>query len=213
MTPRTIKRVAIGGGALLLLGVLARSTSGKGGSKVYPKVTPNGGRRIKSGKPEPGAGDLVDVPAAVNRGATKIHKVALASFLDMFAAFTADLGPSLGGAGRIVSAWRSAVRQAELFAQTLAAVRAANPGASDEDVMKMARQRRAPAGKSEHETGLAIDLDLDGRATISKNDNARLRQTPLYKWMAANAARFGWYEYGASGADSGEAWHWVYNPA
>lgn len=182
------------------------------GAGGWPKVTGTGPGRIRSGQPVPGPGDLVDVPPPLNRGAGKVHRLALAAYQAMHAEFSRALGASLGRAGGIVSAYRDPALQARLYAETVARMRAENPGASEAEITRLARQRRAPPGHSEHETGLAVDIDLDGAATLSKNANAALRRTPLYGWLAQNAGRFGFYEYAASGGDTGEAWHWVYNP-
>ncbi len=49
----------------------------------------------------------------------------------------------------------------------------------------------ARPGTSQHEVGLAIDFS-----------NASTRSTPVYQWLAANAATFGFYNLPS------EAWHW-----
>lgn len=67
-----------------------------------------------------------------------------------------------------------------------------------------ARKWVAKPGFSAHQTGRAVDLYLgvpNGSANV-----ARLRRTPAYKWMVANARRFGFYPYPT------EPWHWEYNP-
>jgi len=59
-------------------------------------------------------------------------------------------------------------------------------------------------GFSAHQSGRAIDFYLgtaNGRRKV-----AILRETPAYKWMAANARRFGFYPHPK------EPWHWEYNP-
>ncbi len=60
---------------------------------------------------------------------------------------------------------------------------------------------------SAHRTGLAVDLDLGsapGFSVDSSADGNRLYQTqgPTYRWLVANAARFGFVNYAF------EPWHW-----
>lgn len=69
---------------------------------------------------------------------------------------------------------------------------------------KEANKWVARPGFSAHQSGRAIDFYL-GIPNGSGNV-ARLRQTPAYKWMTANAHRFGFYPYPT------EPWHWEYNP-
>ena len=75
-----------------------------------------------------------------------------------------------------MSAYRSYGRQADLHA---GAVAARGPG----------QQTTAPAGHSEHQTGLAVDL---GRATTGAcNVTACFAGTREGRWLARNAHRFG----------------------
>jgi hypothetical protein len=67
-----------------------------------------------------------------------------------------------------------------------------------------ARKWVAPPGSSAHQTGRAIDFYLGGES--SSRNVANLRKLPAYKWMVANARRFGFYPY------EREPWHWEYNP-
>jgi hypothetical protein len=65
---------------------------------------------------------------------------------------------------------------------------------------------------SAHRTGLAVDLDLGsapGFAADSSDDANRLYQTrtPAYRWLVANAGRFGFVNYVY------EPWHWEWTGA
>jgi D-alanyl-D-alanine carboxypeptidase len=65
---------------------------------------------------------------------------------------------------------------------------------------------------SAHRTGLAVDLNLGaaaGFAADSSDDANRLYQskTPAYRWLVANAARFGFVNYVY------EPWHWEWTGA
>ncbi len=65
---------------------------------------------------------------------------------------------------------------------------------------------------SAHRTGLAVDLDLGaapGFAADSSDDANRLFQTrtPAYRWLVANAGRFGFVNYVF------EPWHWEWTGA
>ena len=68
-------------------------------------------------------------------------------------------------------------------------------------------------GTSSHTYGLAIDLALsvpDLRiseiSTASMTNMVAMYRSPVYKWMALNGRRFGWFPYRR------EPWHWEYNP-
>jgi LAS superfamily LD-carboxypeptidase LdcB len=56
----------------------------------------------------------------------------------------------------------------------------------------------ARPGASMHEVGLAIDFEWNGAAITS-------HANPGFRWLAANAARYGFYNYGP------EPWHWSVN--
>ena len=68
-------------------------------------------------------------------------------------------------------------------------------------------------GTSSHTYGLAIDLALtvpDLRiteiSTATMPNMVAMYRSPVYKWMALNGRRFGWFPYRR------EPWHWEYNP-
>lgn len=60
-----------------------------------------------------------------------------------------------------------------------------------------AAKHTARPGKSAHQTGRAIDFGDPGALDTSSS---------FYKWLVANASKYGFYPY------SEEAWHWEYNP-
>lgn len=67
-----------------------------------------------------------------------------------------------------------------------------------------ARKWVAPPGGSAHQTGRAIDFYLGGKN--ASGNVTQLRTLPAYRWLVANARRFGFYPY------EREPWHWEYNP-
>jgi LAS superfamily LD-carboxypeptidase LdcB len=69
---------------------------------------------------------------------------------------------------------------------------------------EIACQWVARPGTSAHQSGRAIDLHLGD--PIESEYAARMRDTPAYHWLVANAATFGFYPYEV------EPWHWEYNP-
>lgn len=75
------------------------------------------------------------------------------------------------------------------------ALRRQNCGSSEDAIYEMPSSQCSPPtarpGTSNHELGLAMDLD-----------NCRSRGTACYRWMAANASRFGFANLPA------EPWHW-----
>lgn len=65
--------------------------------------------------------------------------------------------------------------------------------------------RAGLAVNSPHFTGRALDLYVGGQPVETKDANRALQtQTPVYKWLVKNAARFGFVPYFY------EPWHWEY---
>lgn len=65
--------------------------------------------------------------------------------------------------------------------------------------------RAGLAVNSPHFTGCALDLYVGGEPVETKDTNRAIQvQTPVYKWLVKNAARFGFYPYYY------EPWHWEY---
>ena len=148
-----------------------------------------GGGRIEDKTP-PAAVDIVlvrgyqrDVP---------LHRLAAAAL----AALTA----AARGAGHAapvflpVSGYRTVEEQAWLWEGALA--KYGDP--------EIACQWVARPGTSAHQSGRAIDLHLGD--PIESEYAPRMRETPAYRWLVANAATFGFYPYDV------EPWHWEYNP-
>jgi len=108
-----------------------------------------------------------------------------------------DAAASEGVQLQILSSWRSVARQ------QAARLRQTNPNAV------------AP-GISAHNYGLAIDLNMrvpglslvnvSTRARDKMANMVRMYRSPIYKWLALNGSRFGWFPY------KREPWHWEYNP-
>jgi LAS superfamily LD-carboxypeptidase LdcB len=68
----------------------------------------------------------------------------------------------------------------------------------------------APPGYSHHEAGLAVDLGAED----APHCDARscFRTTAAYKWLRANAGRFGYAMNPIRGKRPREPWHWRYVP-
>jgi hypothetical protein len=114
-------------------------------------------------------------------GGIKVSTTVAPSLAAMLAAAQAD-GVALAGGG-----YRSTASQVLL--------RAAHCGTTDYDIWQRPSSQCSPAtatpGASRHETGEAIDfLRCETRATA------------CYQWLAANAARYGFFN------QPSEAWHW-----
>jgi zinc D-Ala-D-Ala carboxypeptidase len=100
---------------------------------------------------------------------------------------------------RIVSAFRSADRQAEIVRAKLAR------GLSVEDVLEVS----APPGYSEHHSGRAVDLTTDGVKPLE----SEFEGTPAYRWLCQNARLFGFrlsYPQGNAQGYAYEPWHWCF---
>ena len=90
---------------------------------------------------------------------------------------------------KIISSFRSKDYQAQLRRQS--------PNAG----------RAGLAVNSPHFTGRALDLYVGGDPVDTHDFNRSIQvNTPVYKWLVKNAARFGFYPYYY------EPWHWEYIP-
>ncbi len=114
-----------------------------------------------------------------------IHESIAGNLAELLRAAEADGLILLGGG------WRDASAQVRL--------RRAHCGASDYAIWEAPPSACSPPtarpGSSYHERGLAIDFTDNGRSITSRNSRA-------YRWLAANAARFGFYNLPS------EPWHW-----
>jgi hypothetical protein len=150
-----------------------------------------GGGRVKN-KKIPSSSDIVVISGAFAQ--TRLHRLTAEALKALVCAARADgiKHPQLLPTGSL-SGFRTPKQQANLRKSS-----EAKHGL--QDIGKWV----AKPGSSAHQSGRAIDFYLgipNGRRNV-----ARLKQTPAYKWMVANARRFGFYPY------SREPWHWEYNP-
>lgn len=99
-----------------------------------------------------------------------------ASFATNLAAMLEDAPPGIREGLGLMSAYRSEDRQAELWAEAVA--KYGSPEA--------ARKWVAPPGRSEHNSGTAVDLSWNGRS---------LKHAPqeVIDWVHANASKYGMY--------------------
>lgn len=98
---------------------------------------------------------------------------------------------ALGERPRLASAWRAHRWRDRAHYETFLVQRYGS----------VAKGRRWLAFDSPHETGLAVDFGSMGLRPSSATADAQ-RRSPLYLWLLANAAGFGWHPYLA------EPWHW-----
>jgi D-alanyl-D-alanine carboxypeptidase len=99
----------------------------------------------------------------------------------------------------IVSAFRSVDRQAEIVREKLAS------GLSLEAIFSAS----APPGYSEHHTGRAVDIGTPGVRALE----AEFEDTPAFRWLAANAGKFGFVLSFPRDNPCGyvyEPWHWCF---
>lgn len=153
-------------------------------------VESNGGGRIKD-KRAPDTNNVVTVAGYQGRP-VPLHRLAAEAWRALVAAARAD-----GIAAPLLlpmSGYRDPKRQEQIWRKAL--VRYGSP--------QVARKWVAPPGTSAHQSGRAIDFYI-GLPLSSKNA-ARMRNLPAYRWLVANASRFGFYPY------QREPWHWEYNP-
>jgi hypothetical protein len=85
---------------------------------------------------------------------------------------------------KVNSAFRWMEEQIQLYQEHLAGTRP---------------QAVAAPGKSNHQSGFAVDVEVGGSTG-----------TPTYRWLDRMAPTYGWTNVGIN---FGEPWHWEYNPA
>jgi D-alanyl-D-alanine carboxypeptidase len=103
---------------------------------------------------------------------------------------------------KIVSAFRSLDRQAEIVREKLAC------GLSLEAIFAAS----APPGYSEHHTGRAVDVSTTGVRALE----VEFEETPAYRWLADHAGKFGFalsYPRDNPYGYVYEPWHWCYRLA
>ena len=96
-----------------------------------------------------------------------------------------------------VSGFRSIERQAEIIMGKLA---------SGEPMESILRAVAAP-GFSEHHSGGAVDIGAPGEPPLTED----FERTPAFRWLQANAGRFGFHLSYPRGNPNGiayEPWHW-----
>lgn len=109
----------------------------------------------------------------------------------------------------VVSGYRTLASQRRLFAIQMDRQRAQHPDWSQAQLESAAAIWVARPGFSDHETGCAVDLWLG--YGITGGNNAAIRASRAYRWLAENAWRFGFCEYAyRDQSHPGEGWHWKY---
>jgi outer membrane protein OmpA-like peptidoglycan-associated protein/peptidoglycan hydrolase-like protein with peptidoglycan-binding domain len=151
-----------------------------------------GAGRPPAGSPAPGGGTPTGgTPDIVSVRGIQVARSIAAQVESMLAAAAAD-GIQLTGSG-----YRSSASQIALRKQ--------NCGTSEYDIWKKPSSQctppTAPPGQSMHEVGLAIDFTLNG----GTKDRAANLADPRFRWLQANASRFGLRNLAS------EAWHWSTN--
>ncbi len=145
--------------------------------------------------PEAAATDLVEIgPYRQTKRVVQLHRSAAEPLRQMIAAAQAasiELVP--------ISGFRSLAYQATLFARSI----------EKRGSEAAAAVWVAPPGHSEHHTGLAVDL---GEGPEPESDvEPSFGETASYRWLAENAARFGFEMSFPANNPQGvgcEPWHW-----
>ncbi|MBH8572750.1 D-alanyl-D-alanine carboxypeptidase family protein [Nostocaceae cyanobacterium CENA369] len=144
--------------------------------------------------PEAPQSELVPISAD---GRIRMRKSAAAKFREM-----AQAARSAGVILAPISGFRSVKEQEQLFFSV---------GAQRNQTPAQRAALSAPPGHSEHHTGYAMDVG-DGSVPAT-NLQANFDNTKAYKWLQANAARFGFemsFPKNNVQGVSYEPWHWRY---
>lgn len=143
-------------------------------------------------------GDLVEAPAGFALGQPcMIRRDVLADLARLIDAARAD--PAAMGQLRGLSCHRTILRQTDVFCREHP-----SGGAADRAISV------APPGHSEHSTGYALDFAVRPSPNCPDAE-ACMAATPAFRWLAANAARFGFemsFPAGNRQNVKWEPWHW-----
>jgi D-alanyl-D-alanine carboxypeptidase len=138
---------------------------------------------------------LVEVGPNIVGRMQRLAPPAAAAWATMQAAAAAD-GVTL----LLVSGFRSIDHQAKLFRKKI------NAGQSVSEILMV----NAAPGFSEHHTGRAIDVASPGSRPLTEE----FEQSGAFRWLTANAARFGFtlsYPRDNPAGFAFEPWHWAWN--
>ena len=110
-----------------------------------------------------------------------------------FEALLTELWAATGDTSIIgTSAYRSYVRQTELFNGYIAEEKINNPTLSDDQIKQLVLSYSAYPGTSEHQSGLCIDLvDTERGKLENYADTGCFTNTITYNWLKNNAWKFG----------------------
>lgn len=135
----------------------------------------------------------------------RVHNEAYAAYKKMIAAALAD--KSLGLASVKTKTGATEFTNLAPTEQRMKLVSAFRPQAYQDKLRAQSPHsgRGALAKVSAHLTGCALDIYIAGDPVSTDNYNRLLQvNTPLYRWLVRNAARFGFVPYFY------EPWHWEY---
>ena len=118
------------------------------------------------------------IKAAYARDVGMSYDARAVEYLNNMCAAAAEDGVTL----LAISSYRPHTRQQTLFDNELAEVKAENPGISEEEAVKKAATEVAYPGTSEHELGLAVDLN---------SVEQTFEHTTQFQWLSAHAESYG----------------------
>lgn len=140
---------------------------------------------------------LVDAPAGTSINGCRLRAEAMADLQRLLAAAAGD--PAVQGRLYALSCHRSLARQQATFCRTRESSSGVDRAIS-----------AAPPGHSEHATGFALDFTVRP-ADGCPDAEACMAAKPAFRWLAANAPRFGFelsFPPGNKQNVKWEPWHW-----
>lgn len=141
--------------------------------------------------------DLVPVPSGLSVGGCVLRHDVLPDLQRLLAAAAVD--PAVGGQVLALSCHRSIAYQQAVFCRESAT-------AAGERAISV-----APPGHSEHATGYALDFAFRPRRSDCPDAEACIAATPAFRWLVANAPRYGFemsFPAGNRQRVKWEPWHW-----
>ena len=142
-------------------------------------------------------GDLVNIPPGLSLHGCQLRPEAMADLQRLLAAAAGD--PAVQGRLYALSCHRSLARQQATFCRTRESADGSDRAIS-----------AAPPGHSEHATGLALDFTARP-ADGCPDAEACMAAKPAFRWLAANAPKYGFelsFPPGNSQNVKWEPWHW-----
>ncbi len=165
--------------------------------------------------------DLVSIDSAYTTGGktVQLEETAMNAVIELINGMKKDGITNV----TVTSGYRTYARQKELFANYISDETGKHPDWSKEKIKEYVSKYSAPAGASEHQSGLCVDLYTDemdglnnyGSETPNNPYDKGFAETEAYEWLCENAYKYGFIlRFPENKTDTTgymyESWHYRY---